>query len=171
MSSKKFEELFNLPSSEEFEDAIDEKKETKKVDLTQLREIDKTIDKIDIALPSVRDLEASDEEMDDLALLSKQAFNDLLDLGMSVDPRFGAQVLQVAASMMTNSITAKTAKIDKKLKMVELQLRKAALDQKERALASKKDTGEGEETTAKGVVMDRNALLKEILEQAKEKKK
>jgi hypothetical protein len=167
--SKKLEDLFNLPSSEE-EDEVETKKEVKKVDLTQLREIDKSIDKIDIALPSVRDLEASDEEMDELAQLSKQAFNDLLDMGLSVDPRFGGKLLEVASSMMTNSINAKTAKIDKKLRMVELQLRKAALDQKERALAAKQGPDE-EESTSKGIVMDRNALLKELLDQAKDKKK
>lgn len=167
--SKKLEELFNLaPAGKEEDDTTNENKEIKKVDVNQLREIDKSIDKIDVALPSVRDLEASDEEMDDLAQLSKQAFNDLLDLGMSVDPRFGAQVLQVAANMMTNSINAKTAKIDKKLRMVELQLRKAALDQKERALAAKHGAEE-DEPTSKGVVMDRNALLKELLDQAKKK--
>jgi hypothetical protein len=168
--SKKLEDLFNLSSSEEAGDEVETTKEIKKVDLTQLREIDKNIDKIDIALPSVRDLEASDEEMDELAQLSKQAFNDLLDMGLSVDPRFGGKLLEVASSMMTNSINAKTAKIDKKLRMVELQLRKAALDQKERALVSKQGPDE-EESTSKGIVMDRNALLKELLDQAKDKKK
>lgn len=170
MTNKKLEELFNLAPIEKEEHTL----EVKKVDIAQLRDIDNSIDKIDIALPSVKDLTAADEEMDELALLSKQAFNDLLDLGMSVDPRFGAQVLQVAASMMTNSITAKTAKIDKKLRMVELQLRKASLDQKERALAAKQSPEE-DEPTSKGVVMDRNALLRELLSQQtqdnKEKKK
>lgn len=168
---RKLEDIFtNMASSEEDKSIVEDKKETKKVDLTQLKEIDKSIDKIDIALPSVKDLEASDEEMDELAQLSKQAFNDLLDMGLSVDPRFGGKLLEVAASMMTNSINAKTAKIDKKLRMVELQLKKAALDQKERALAAKQQPEE-DETTSKGVVMDRNALLRELLDQAKDKKK
>lgn len=168
--SKKLEDLFNLPATDISDDAEEDVKEVKKVDLSQLKDIDKTIDKIDIALPSVRDLEASDEEMDDLAQLSKQAFNDLLDMGLSVDPRFGGKLLEVAASMMGHSIAAKSAKIDKKLRMVELQLRKASLDQKERALSAKQGAEE-EETTSKGVVMDRNALLKELLDQAKDKKK
>lgn len=166
--SKKLEELFNLAPKEDKEEV--ETTEIKKTNLNELKTLSESIDKIDAALPSVKDLTAADEEMDELAALSKQAFNDLLDMGLSVDPRFGGKLLEVAATMMSNSITAKQAKIDKKLRMVELQLRKAALDQKERALESKKEPEE--ETTSKGIIMDRNALLRELLDQAdKDKKK
>jgi hypothetical protein len=166
--SKKLEELFNIAPKEDKEEV--ETTEIKKTNLNELKTLSESIDKIDAALPSVKDLTAADEEMDELAALSKQAFNDLLDMGLSVDPRFGGKLLEVAATMMSNSITAKQAKIDKKLRMVELQLRKAALDQKERALESKKEPEE--ETTSKGIIMDRNALLRELLDQAdKDKKK
>jgi hypothetical protein len=169
MSNRKLEELFNMAPSDDTEDepTVEEVKNT----ITTVTETRSILDKIDAALPSVKDLSASDEEMDELAKLSKEAFENLIDVGLSVDPRFGGQILQVASAMMTNSINAKNAKIEKKLRMVELQLRKAALDQKERALALKVKPDEDESEQGTGVVMDRNALLREILANSDKGKK
>ena len=61
--------------------------------------------------------------------------------------------------MLGHAITAKTAKINKKLKMLDLQLKKASLDQK---INSK--TEEIENTPlGEGSLVDRNELLKQIL--------
>ena len=61
--------------------------------------------------------------------------------------------------MLGHAITAKTAKINKKLKMLDLQLKKAGLDQK---IAGK--TEEIENTPmGEGSLVDRNELLKQIL--------
>ena len=88
------------------------------------------VDKIDAALPSVRELGTSDQEMDDIANLAKDTFKDLMDLGMNVDSRWASDIFGVASTMLGHAITAKTAKLNKKLKMVDLQLKKANLDQK-----------------------------------------
>jgi hypothetical protein len=56
-----------------------------------------------------------------------------------------------------HAITAKQAKIDKKLRMIELQLKKARLDQ----TANKNQ--EDEPQSATGMVLDRNELIKTIL--------
>ena len=81
---------------------------------------------------------------------------------MNVEPRFSGVILQTAGVMLGHAITAKTAKLDKKLKMVQLQLAKAKLDHQ-----IKKDAGksadEDEPIDGKGVVLDRNELLKTIL--------
>ena len=79
---------------------------------------------------------------------------------MNVDSRFSAEIFSVASNLLNHAISAKTAKINKKLKMVDLQLKQAQLEQKERALAVKKgeDIQQGE-----GVVLDRNELLQELL--------
>jgi competence protein ComGC len=53
-----------------------------------------------------------------------------MDLGMSVEARYGARIFEVATNMLNAAIVAKTNKIDKKLKMVELQLKKYAVDKK-----------------------------------------
>jgi hypothetical protein len=155
--TKKLEELFNLPNSdatpEETEQTIAENREI-------ITEVDLAIDKIDAALPTVRDLETGDNELDELAQLAQSKAEDLIDLGMNVEPRFSGVILQTAGVMLGHAITAKTAKLDKKLKMVQLQLAKAKLDHQ-----IKKDAGKAEDEPidGQGVVLDRNELLKQIL--------
>jgi len=118
------------------------------------------LDKINNALPQVRGLDASDAEMDELADLAQNSYKDLVDLGMQVDSRFSAEIFSVASNMLGHAITAKTAKLNKKLKMIELQLKKASLDQK---LASK---SEEIESTPLGEAksLDRNELLKLLIQ-------
>jgi len=120
-----------------------------------LAEIDATIDKIDAALPTVRDLETGDKELDDIADMAKDSYNNLMDLGMQVEGRFASEVFAVAGTMLGHALTAKTAKLNKKLKMIDLQLKKAKMDQ-----------GREEETpveTAHGQILSRNDLLERLI--------
>ena len=112
-------------------------------------------------------LDATDQEMDDLAGLATGSYKDLMDLGMQVDSRFASEIFSVASNMLGHAITAKTAKLDKKLKMIDLQLKKARLDQQ---TAKETDT---EETipTAQGMVLSRNDLLERIIAGNKENSK
>ena len=120
----------------------------------QLQEIDATIDKIDAALPAVRGLDASDAEMDDLATKAQETFDNLMDLGFNVDSRYASEIFAVAGTMLGHALTAKTAKLNKKLKMVELQMKKVKLD---------RDVQGDEPTqTAHGQVLSRNDLLEMI---------
>ena len=114
------------------------------------------LEKIDHALPQVRGLEASDTELDELAQMAVDSFKDLSDLGMQVDSRFSSEIFSVASNMLGHAITAKTAKLNKKLKMIDLQLKKAQLDQK---LASKAEEIENT-PVGEGKALDRNELLK-----------
>ena len=161
--TKKLEELFNLPqldaTPEETEQTIAEHREL-------ITEVDRAIDKIDIALPTVRDLDTADSELDELARLAQDKAEDLIDLGMNVEPRFSGVILQTAGVMLGHAITAKTAKLDKKLRMINLQLQKAKLDHQ-----IKKDAGSPAEQAieGQGVILDRNELLKHILSQKDQK--
>jgi hypothetical protein len=79
-----------------------------------------------------------------------------MDLGMNVEARYGSRMFEVAAQMMNAAITAKTNKIDKKLKMVDLQLKKLAIDKKH---------GEGNGNTVEGegyIITDRNSILEKL---------
>jgi hypothetical protein len=114
------------------------------------------LEKIENALPEVRGLEAADGEMDELAALATNSYKDLVDLGMQVDSRFASEIFNAASSMLGHAITAKTAKINKKLKMLDLQLKKAQLDQK---VASKEEQIEAT-PLGEGKSLDRNELLK-----------
>lgn len=157
--TRKLEELFDLPpSNEEIDVAIPELPENREV----LRVLDDAIDKIDTALPAVKGLEASDQEMDDLASLAQESYKDLMDLGMQVDSRFASDIFSVASNMLGHAITAKTAKLDKKLKMIDLQLKKARLDQNR-----PEDPSAGVTQTAQGMVLNRNDLLERLLKDNK----
>ena len=150
--TRKLEELFDLPSNEPETDSVPAVNETR----STLIAIDNAIDKIDAALPAVRDLDASDSEMDELASKATKTFDDLMDLGMNVDSRFASEIFSVASNMLGHAITAKTAKMNKKLKMIELQMKKMKLD---KDMAGEEGPGE----TAQGQILNRNDLLERLL--------
>lgn len=156
--TQKLEELLNLPESKEIinkekaekaETAILDQKETKR-DIAEF-------DKIASALPAVKGLgEKADAELNDIAQRALQSYEDLMDLGMNVESRYGGRVFEVAGSMLKTSLDAKVAKMDKKLKMIELQLKKEKLD---------KDSSGNEGDIVNGdgyVVTDRNSLLQKL---------
>ena len=150
--TKKLEQLFELASSEENDLTIPLPEVTEEVTENALN----TLDKIEAALPQVKGLEAADNEMDELAAMATSSYKDLMDLGMQVESRFSSEIFNSASSMLGHAITAKTAKINKKLKMLDLQMKKAQLDAKN---ASK--NGEIENTPlGDGKALDRNELLK-----------
>lgn len=157
--TKKLEELFDLPPSEEEINAAIPSLPTHQ---ETLRALDETIDKIDEALPAVRGLDATDTEMDELAGLATGSYKDLMDLGMQVDSRFASEIFSVASNMLGHAITAKTAKLDKKLKMIDLQMKKMRLDQQQAALDEKKEP-EGPVQQGTGMVLSRNDLLARII--------
>jgi len=152
--TKKLEELFELASSEENDLTIPLPEVTEEVTENALN----TLDKIEAALPQVRGLEAADTEMDELAELATASYKDLMDLGMQVESRFSSEIFNSASSMLGHAITAKTAKINKKLKMLDLQLKKAQLDAKN---AAKNEEVEAT-PLGEGQSLDRNELLRMI---------
>ena len=163
--TKKLNDLFDLDDVDMPEVTIEDnydltgiptEKESPKT-LPQIQEALTAIDKIDAALPMIRDLETSDRELDEIATTAKDTFQDLMDLGMNVEARFAGEIFNNASKMLETALSAKNNKINKKLKMIALQLKKAQLDLK------KRQAGEDEAVETDGVVMDRNALLNEIL--------
>jgi hypothetical protein len=154
--TRKLEELFDLPPSGTESEPTEP--DTVPVTQLQLKEIDATIDKIDAALPMVRDLETGDGELDDLANKAQETFDDLMNLGMQVDSRYASEIFAVAGTMLGHALTAKTAKLNKKLKMVDLQLKKMKMDQDQ---ASK--GGDEAVETAHGQVLSRNDLLERLM--------
>ena len=158
--SSKIEDVFDLPpmNGEKVDEPI--KQEDTGLNLTQLQQQLDVADKIDAALPMVRDLEQLDADMDKYADKAMHAFQDLMDLGQNVEDRHAAAVFDTASKMMTNAITAKTAKMDKKLKMIQLQLQKAKLDQQIAKDSGKDDAIQGEAEEFE----DRNSLINAVIE-------
>jgi hypothetical protein len=154
--TKRLEELFDLPpTTEEVETAVPSIAENR----TIIQNLDAAIDKIDAALPAVRGLESTDTEMDELAGLATGSYKDLMDLGMQVDSRFASEIFSVASNMLGHAITAKSAKLDKKLKMIDLQMKKVRLDQQQ----ADKDPDGAAAQQGQGHVLSRNELLERIL--------
>ena len=154
--TKKLEELLNIAPSDE-----------KPVELppvasppahVNLQATLDEFDKISAALPQVKGLgDISDSELDALAKKAEEAFDDIYDLGMNVEARYSTRMFEVAGNMLTAAITAKSAKIDKKLKMVELQLKKLAIDKKDNPNdGNSVVAGEGY------VIADRNSLIAKL---------
>ena len=160
--TNKLAQLLNLPPIPD-DTSAEEAKQFVENHQDIITEVDSAITKIDAALPLVRDLEAGDAELDELAQLAKEKAEDLMDLGMNIDPRFAGVIMQTAGTMLGHAITAKTAKMDKKLRMISLQLQKARLDH-QIAKDAKAGAADAEEPVdGQGMVLDRNQLLKQIL--------
>lgn len=162
--TKKLEEVFNISNDSSEDQEIEyEKINKERVVLDNANDI---IDRIDAALPQVHDLDNADTELDELSDLAKEKFEDLMSLGMNVEARYSGTILQTAGVLLGHAISAKQAKIDKKLRMVDLQLKKMRLDQ-----TSNKDNVSPIEGHA--TLLDRNDLLKRILDanQAEKDKK
>ena len=159
--TKKLEELLNLPESQDIvkeEEKKDKKvsKKQEKENKTALRDISE-FDKIAAALPKVEGLgEMGDQELDDIGQRAVTAYEDLMDLGMNVESRYSSRIFEVAGNMLKTGLDAKSAKLDKKLKMVDLQLKKQKQDSKGESENTNLVQGEGY------IISDRNSLLEKL---------
>ena len=82
---------------------------------------------------------------------------------MQVEARFAAELFAVAGTMLGHALTAKTTKLNKKLKMIDLQMKKLRLDQQ---------TPRDEQMTmAEGHVLSRNDLLERLASSRDQKDK
>jgi hypothetical protein len=156
--TRKLEELFDFPSSET---TTEEPALTLEETRAAIVEIDNNIDKIDAALPGIRNLDASDRELDEIAELAKSSYQDLSDLGFNVDSRYASELFAVASTMLGHALTAKTTKLNKKLKMIDLQMKKLKLDQDaaKNAPEDAVQVGEGQVLNT----LSRNELLEKLI--------
>ena len=163
--TKKLEETFNLPNiSEISQNDIKDMQNNNFADGTlpypvfdKEKEALSLADKIDKALPAVKDINTSDEDMDRYANKAEKAFEDLMDLGFNVEDRNAGHIFASAQTMLKNAIEAKNSKSDRKLRAIELQLKKLRLDQNESKNASYEHV-----VDADYVVSDRNSLINEL---------
>jgi hypothetical protein len=153
--TKKLEELLDIKSIEE---KVITAEKLPIIPTINLQEKLEEFDKISAALPRVKGLgDMSDSELDSLANKAEKAYDDLMDLGMNVEARYGARMFEVAANMMNAAINAKSLKIDKKLKMVDLQLKKLAIEEKKDQYPRERSID------GKGFIMtDRNSILEKL---------
>jgi hypothetical protein len=167
--TKKLEDFFNVETTEsDAEDQLPlqfESPQSIETTIALVHEQLTIADRIDQALPTVRGLDTEDRELDEYAARAMDSFDRLMDLGYNMDDRNAGKIFEVASTMMGNAITAKTAKLDKKLKMIDLQLKAAKLAQSAKTEDDNGPQGLGDLTT------DRNAILNLISQNLKNKDK
>ena len=182
--NKKLEDTFDLPNIEDMiaeqESAEENQQETS--DKEEIEAVEETVEhpqqpdeavikkalstaqKIDNALPQVKNLEAHDVDMDDFSDEAMKSYRELMDLGMNSEARHAGKMFEVASTMLKNAVDAKNAKADKKLRMIELQLKKQRVDQWDNKGTSTDEVIEGEGY----VVGDRNKLLDQLIQKVTE---
>jgi len=143
--NKKLEELFDLPEVS----SNDISKEEIKNALTVANDIEAT-------LPVEPD-NITDNELDQLTTKAMESFDNLMSLGMNVEPRFSAPIFDSASKMLGHAVTAKLGKAQKKLKETELKIRLM------KQQADKKTDDNTVDVEAK--VWDRNELMKNFRQQ------
>jgi len=158
--TKKLEELFNLEEKAKPIPQVDITEVPPEKDHSAVRSIDDSyaeVERITQSLPAIKELDDMGEsELDDLAKKAEEAYDNLMDLGMNVEVRYSSRIFEVASSMLGHAITAKTNKVEKKLKSIDLQLKKYKID---------KDNNEDPNNVINGqgyVITDRNELLKKL---------
>jgi hypothetical protein len=160
--TKKLEEVFGFAPIDEIETSQDTQQTEVPVEIQEeLDTAHATIDmanRVDIALPTVTDMASAERELDNLANMAQEQSERLMDLGFNVDDRNAGKIFEVAAQLLKTAVDAKTAKLDKKLKVVELQLRKARMDGDKG-----KDDGNVLDATDIGITGNRNDIVKAIL--------
>jgi hypothetical protein len=155
--TKRLEELFNLESADAATPVEEKPPVATHEEINSLDDSYRAVQEITRSLPQIQELDnLDDKELDELAKKAEAAYDDLMDLGMNVEVRYAGRIFEVAASMMGNAITAKTNKIDKKLKAVDLQLKKLKIDQDSSNDPNDVINGQGY------VITDRNELLKKL---------
>lgn len=180
--TKKLEEELNLPAIEEMlPDAQQEEAEPTaeeiQANIVEYQGDMGMLERVDAALPTVEGLQELDREMDQYAQKAMETFDDLVDLGKNVEDRHAAPIFDSAAKMITAALQAKTAKLDKKMKMLELQQRQHRLEKESEKIdayvaARKKEIGIEDPEAVEGTfVGDRTAMLAEIMKNMKENDK
>ena len=158
--TKKLEELFNLDEKAQSVPELELPVDVPVKDHTPVRSVDESyaeVERITQSLPAIKELnDLGDAELDDLAEKAEKAYDDLMDLGMNVEVRYSSRIFEVASIMLGHAITAKTNKVEKKLKAIDMQLKKYKID---------KDNNEDPGNVIDGagyVLLDRNEMIKKL---------
>ena len=131
--TRKLDDFFNVPPMPDqvnFDPPPLEIEEPTMSLITEQKQALDLADRIDQALPKVRDVESTDADLDEYAKKAMETYDRLVDLGMNVDDRNAGAIFDVASKMMSNAITAKNSKLDAKLRRIELQLKLINLQSK-----------------------------------------
>jgi hypothetical protein len=165
--TKTLEETFNLPPIPDDDDVNTE--ETALVSIDAMQDMLDKADKIDSALPAMSSNDLLDRDFDDYAAKSIEVFDDLIELSKNIEDKNVPPIMAAANQMMSNAISAKNSKLDRKLKLIKLQIEKAKVDLERDRLAFQKfketplDTIPNNTPAEGKIIGSRADLIKDIL--------
>ena len=151
--TKKLEEEFNLPPIEEVTKTEPTIVETE-AEIEETQNALSVSEKINAAFKEIKGLEDHEGEMNDIAKMAVESYEQLMQLGMNVSDMAAGKVFAEASNMLKIALDASDAKTKAKLQQIDLMLKKARIDKFS-------DKGNNEETV-QATVFDRNDLLKII---------
>ena len=151
--TKKLEEEFNLPPIEEVTKTEPTIVETE-AEIEETQNALSVSEKINAAFKEIKGLEDHEGEMNDIAKMAVESYEQLMQLGMNVSDMAAGKVFAEASNMLKIALDASDAKTKAKLQQIDLMLKKARIDKFS-------DKGTSEETV-QATVFDRNDLLKII---------
>ncbi len=106
-----------------------------------------------------------EQRIDEIKLKALETYKELLDSGFSCDPKHASNFLEVAAKMLEIALDAEKTKIRRKIenKRIKLEEEKLKLMQKKIEL-EERNQGNYLEVNESGIYVDRNELLKKLLD-------
>lgn len=166
----KLHEFFDLPDDGQLPESDEDEQE---ITLEQaeetIAEFEQKLDKIKI----VEDLLEADKEFDTLAELATEKFKEVSDLGMQVEANHAGKILGAASTLLGLAISAKSAKINKKLKIMELKMKELTASKPAQSKSSSTtplgDQAKGSdqiEPSEPVQIIDRTEMLRKLTEQA-----
>lgn len=106
-----------------------------------------------------------EQRIDEIKFKALEAYKDLLESGFSCDPKHASNFLETAARLLELALNAEKIKIDRKIENKKLKLAEEKLKLMQRKLElEEKNQGNYMEVNDSGVYVDRNELLKKLLD-------
>lgn len=180
---KKLNEVFDLPEDDDNEENNDDNNETsEEINNIEIRKneyglydyesLSPVLSKADEISNEIKKTATSDTEFDELSRRSIEVFETLVDIGQNIEDRHVADIFDVASKMMTNSISAKTHKMERKLKALNLEIQNRKVDIENRKLEQRiqerrerGDAAKPIEGNSEQIEINRDELIKKLLQQ------
>lgn len=173
---KKLNDVFNLPDDDDVpetnETAYEGDKQSNNTITYDLSEFEPVISKATEISRQIRDTENVDKDFDDLSKRSMEVFELLVDIGQNIEDKHVSDIFDVASKMMTNSISAKSQKMERKLKSINLEIQnyKASIEQQKFDQKIKEKSNNGDDSKvidgdSKSIAISREDLIQQILNQ------
>lgn len=162
--TKRIEEVLDLPSLESLLDDEAVSPETDAMIASIANALEHNEAEIEKSLIDPDGSREHAREMDEIYAAAMNAHKELLDMGFNMEPKNAGTIIEPSARYLELALKASQNKTDARMKSIKLKL-----DKEKQDILLKKHQEEGViesespvEETESGVLMDRNALIREL---------